>query len=190
MFNNDKLDLKVISKVSEELGIEKHTLRYWESKFPQLTPVVRNRRRYYRQKDVDLLTLIRDLIQDKGYTLKRIHRLLENKDIANAKTIVQKSTTIFPDETTELKPSHTQSSSNLEESKSKESQTSEELFSIIIKKKKVAKLQETLNSTGLNLELKVNLAKKIKLDLKKQNSLNTLINRLKTLQNELEVKKI
>lgn len=190
MNNHDKLDLKVISKVSEELGIEKHTLRYWESKFPQLTPVVRNRRRYYRQNDVDLLTLIRDLIQDKGYTLKRIHRLLENEDIVKAKTIAQESTTVSPNETTELKPSYTQSSSNLGKSESEESQTSEELHSIIIKKKKVAKLQETLNSTGLNLTLKLNLSKKIKLDLKKQNSLNTLINRLKTLQNELEVKKI
>ncbi|HEX6001820.1 MAG TPA: MerR family transcriptional regulator, partial [Hyphomicrobiaceae bacterium] len=30
-----------ISEVSEELGVKKHVLRFWETKFPQLKPMKR-----------------------------------------------------------------------------------------------------------------------------------------------------
>ena len=47
---------RTISEVAEELDIQKHVLRFWESKFNQLKPMKRGGgRRYYRPEDVELL---------------------------------------------------------------------------------------------------------------------------------------
>lgn len=69
---------RTISEASEELGIPQHVLRFWETKFSQIRPLKRGgRRRYYRPEDLALLTSIRDLLYDKGYTIKGVQRLLK-----------------------------------------------------------------------------------------------------------------
>ena len=56
-----------ISEVSEELGVKKHVLRFWETKFPQLKPMKRGGgRRYYRPAEMELLRGIRRLLQSEG----------------------------------------------------------------------------------------------------------------------------
>jgi DNA-binding transcriptional MerR regulator len=66
-----------ISEVSEELGVKKHVLRFWETKFPQLKPMKRGGgRRYYRPADVDLLRGIRRLLQAEGYSVKGVQKIL------------------------------------------------------------------------------------------------------------------
>jgi DNA-binding transcriptional MerR regulator len=76
-----------IGEVAEELGIKKHVLRFWEAKFPQLKPMKRGGgRRLYRPSDVELLRGIRDLLQDAGYTIKGVQRLLREHGVEHVKS--------------------------------------------------------------------------------------------------------
>ena len=75
-----------ISEVSEELGVKKHVLRFWETKFPQLKPMKRGgRRRYYRPADVELLCGIRCLLQAEGYSVRGVQKLLREGGIEDVK---------------------------------------------------------------------------------------------------------
>src|SRR5512145_816579 len=68
---------RTISEVADELGVPKHVLRFWETKFPQVRPLKRGGgRRYYRPEDVDMLRRIRSLLYEAGYTIKGVQRLL------------------------------------------------------------------------------------------------------------------
>ena len=74
-----------IGEVSEELGVKKHVLRFWELKFPQLKPMkLGGGRRLYRPVDVELLRRIRDLLQTSGYTIKGVQKLLRERGIEAA----------------------------------------------------------------------------------------------------------
>jgi DNA-binding transcriptional MerR regulator len=75
-----------IGEVSVELGVKKHVLRFWEMKFPQLKPMKRGGgRRLYRPGDVELLKGIRDLLQNAGYTIKGVQRLLREQGVEHVK---------------------------------------------------------------------------------------------------------
>jgi len=75
-----------IGEVSIELGVKKHVLRFWEMKFPQLKPMKRGGgRRLYRPSDVELLKGIRDLLQNAGYTIKGVQRLLREHGVEHVK---------------------------------------------------------------------------------------------------------
>jgi DNA-binding transcriptional MerR regulator len=68
---------KTIGELSAELGVAQHILRYWETKFPQLKPLQRaGNRRYYRPGDVELARHINRLLNDKGYTIRGVQKLL------------------------------------------------------------------------------------------------------------------
>ena len=72
---------KTIGELSSELGIAQHILRYWESKFPQLRPLQRaGNRRYYRPADVELARRINRLLNQEGYTVKGVQKLLRQQD--------------------------------------------------------------------------------------------------------------
>ncbi len=60
-----------ISEVADQTGVKAHVLRYWESEFPDLRPK-KNRagNRSYRDKDIRLVTLIRDLLYKQGFTIQ------------------------------------------------------------------------------------------------------------------------
>lgn len=46
-------------------------MRYWEGKFPQLSPLKRaGNRRYYRPADVAIARRIHGLLNNEGYTVK------------------------------------------------------------------------------------------------------------------------
>ena len=71
---------RTISEVSEELDIPAHVLRFWESKFPQLSPMKRGGgRRYYRPADVALLRGIRALLYDEGLTIKGLQKVFRER---------------------------------------------------------------------------------------------------------------
>lgn len=77
-----------IGEVSTELGVRKHVLRFWESKFPQLKPMKRGGgRRYYRPTDVQLLRGIQHLLQTAGYTIKGVQKILREDGIEDVKKI-------------------------------------------------------------------------------------------------------
>lgn len=68
---------KTISEVADELGVQQHVLRFWETKFSQIRPLKRGGgRRYYRPEDVQLLHSIHNLLYTEGYTIKGVQKLL------------------------------------------------------------------------------------------------------------------
>ena len=72
--------LLTIGELSHELGIAQHILRYWETKFPQLRPMQRaGNRRYYRPDDVALARRINRLLNEEGYTVRGVQKLLRDK---------------------------------------------------------------------------------------------------------------
>ena len=73
--------LKTIGELSRELGVAQHILRYWETRFPQLKPMQRaGNRRYYRPADVDLARRIHRLLDQEGYTVRGVQKLLRDKN--------------------------------------------------------------------------------------------------------------
>ncbi len=78
-----------IGEVATELDVKKHVLRFWEAKFPQLKPMKRGGgRRLYRPSDVALLRGIRDLLQEAGYTIKGVQKILREQGIEHVKIAV------------------------------------------------------------------------------------------------------
>jgi len=73
--------LLTIGELSEELGVAQHILRYWETRFPQLKPMQRaGNRRYYRPADVDLARRINRLLNQEGYTVRGVQKLLRARN--------------------------------------------------------------------------------------------------------------
>lgn len=71
---------RTISELATELGVPQHILRYWETRFPQLRPLQRaGNRRYYRSADAALARRIYTLLEQDGYTIKGVQRLLAGK---------------------------------------------------------------------------------------------------------------
>ncbi len=80
MDNTAKSDsaFRTISEVAEDLGVQQHVLRFWETKFIQVKPLKRGGgRRYYRPEDVALLKKIHTLLYSEGYTIKGVQKLLK-----------------------------------------------------------------------------------------------------------------
>lgn len=83
---------RTISEVARELNLPQHVLRFWESKFSQVSPMKRaGGRRYYRPDDVVLLSRIRDLLHNEGYTIKGVQKLLRQNGSKNLPTQVEQS---------------------------------------------------------------------------------------------------
>ncbi len=71
---------KTISEVADEIGVQQHVLRFWETKFSQVRPLKRGGgRRYYRPEDVDVLKTIHHLLYTQGYTIKGVQKLLRGQ---------------------------------------------------------------------------------------------------------------
>ena len=60
-----------IGEVSQLTDLKAYVLRYWETEFTQLNPP-KNRagNRTYRQRDIDVIIMIRSLLYDKKYTIE------------------------------------------------------------------------------------------------------------------------
>ena len=73
---------RTISEVSRELDVPQHVLRFWESKFTQISPLKRGGgRRYYRPEDIRLLERIRDLLYVDGFTIKGVQKLIRERGV-------------------------------------------------------------------------------------------------------------
>ncbi|MBO8131158.1 MAG: MerR family transcriptional regulator [Candidatus Marinimicrobia bacterium] len=67
-----------IGEVSKITGLKPHVLRYWESEFSQLSPA-KNRagNRIYREKDIELIHLIKNLLYEKKFTIEGAKKYLK-----------------------------------------------------------------------------------------------------------------
>lgn len=71
---------RTIGEVSDDTGVRQHVLRYWETRFPQLKPLQRaGGRRYYRPDDVALVRRIDSLLNQEGYTIRGVQKLLASE---------------------------------------------------------------------------------------------------------------
>ena len=70
----NELDLK--SPKTNKLS--SYTLRYWEKEFKQIKPVFLKKRRYYPEKQINIIKLIKFLLKDKGMTIKGVKNILKS----------------------------------------------------------------------------------------------------------------
>ena len=80
---------KTIGEVTKELGLineknghlQTHTLRYWETQFKQIKPLIRaGKRRYYSEKNFQVIKLIKFLLKEKGLTINGVKKVLNNPE--------------------------------------------------------------------------------------------------------------
>lgn len=87
-----KEEYYMIKEAAAKVGVESHVLRYWEEELKM--EIHRNEmgHRYYTEKDIEILTKVRDL-KSKGLQLKAIRNYLEmrRKQIAREQKNNQKS---------------------------------------------------------------------------------------------------
>ena len=81
---------KTIGEVTKELGLidkktghlQTHTLRYWETQFKQIRPLIRaGKRRYYSKQNFQIIKLIKFLLKEKGLTINGVKKILNNPKI-------------------------------------------------------------------------------------------------------------
>ena len=70
----NELDLKS-SKTNKPSN---YTLRYWEKEFKQIKPIFLKKRRYYSEKQINIIRLIKFLLKDKGMTIKGVKNILKS----------------------------------------------------------------------------------------------------------------
>lgn len=77
----EKIDKRrSIGEVAEELGIETHVIRFWESKFPQIKPKIgKGSRRYYFDHEIAVLKKIKSLLHDEGYSIAGLQKVLNRR---------------------------------------------------------------------------------------------------------------
>ena len=74
--------LRTITEVAALLDVPQHVLRFWETRFRYVRPMKRaGGRRYYRPGDIALLTRIRDLLYNDGYTIKGVQKLIQDQGL-------------------------------------------------------------------------------------------------------------
>ena len=55
-----------------------YILRYWEKEFKQIKPIILKNRRYYSQKQINIIKLIKFLLKDKGMTVNGVKNVLKS----------------------------------------------------------------------------------------------------------------
>ena len=65
----------VNSKTKKPLN---YVLRYWEKEFNEIKPTILNKRRYYSEKQVNIIKLIKYLLKDKGMTINGVKIILKS----------------------------------------------------------------------------------------------------------------
>ena len=78
---------KTIGEVAEIVGLidkkrgtlSTHTIRFWEKEFSQIKPkILAGKRRYYSNKEISTIKLIKYLLKEKGMTIKGAKAILNN----------------------------------------------------------------------------------------------------------------
>ena len=78
---------KTIGEVAEIVGLvnkkrgtlSTHTIRFWEKEFSQIKPkILSGKRRYYNNKVIRIIKLIKYLLKEKGMTIKGVKAVLNN----------------------------------------------------------------------------------------------------------------
>ena len=69
-----------IGEVSELTSVDAHVLRYWETVFKELHPKKNNAgNRVYKEKDIEVILKLKELVQEKKYSTKGAQQVLEDE---------------------------------------------------------------------------------------------------------------
>ena len=78
---------RTISEAGDELGLQPHVLRFWESKFSNIKPIKRGGgRRFYRPEGIEFIRGIKKLLHDEKHPIKDVQKLIQKK---GAGTVVE-----------------------------------------------------------------------------------------------------
>tara|TARA_B100000131_G_C18010013_1_gene570073 strand:- start:347 stop:718 length:372 start_codon:yes stop_codon:yes gene_type:complete len=87
--NKNNTAYKTIGEVVKILGLKTknsqslptHTIRYWEKEFKQIKPkILAGNRRYYNEKNIELLKKVHFLLKDQGMTINGVKKILRDKE--------------------------------------------------------------------------------------------------------------
>ena len=75
-----------ISQLSKSLNLvnsktkkpSNYILRYWEKEFKQIKPMILKNRRYYSEKQISIIKLIKFLLKNKGMTINGVKNVLKS----------------------------------------------------------------------------------------------------------------
>ena len=71
-------DLDLINKATGKL--QTHTIRFWETQFKQIKPMIGpGKRRYYSKKNYKIIKSIKFLLKEKGLTINGVKKILNNQ---------------------------------------------------------------------------------------------------------------
>jgi len=71
---------KIVGLIDKKKGtLSTHTIRFWEKKFGQIKPkILSGKRRYYSNKEIRIIKLIKFLLKEKGMTIRGVKTALSN----------------------------------------------------------------------------------------------------------------
>ena len=71
---------KIVGLIDKKKGtLSTHTIRFWEKEFSQIKPkILSGKRRYYSNKEIRIIKLIKYLLKEKGMTIKGVKAVLNN----------------------------------------------------------------------------------------------------------------
>ena len=88
-YKNNKV-YKTIGEAAKELDLidkktgllQTHTIRYWETQFKQIKPIIKaGGRRYYSKKNIKVINYIKFLLKEKGLTINGVKKILGSKEM-------------------------------------------------------------------------------------------------------------
>ena len=84
---------KILNLKSNNKGVlATHVIRFWETQFKQIKPkILSGNRRYYDQKNINLLKKIKFLLKDQGMTINGVRKLLDKKEPNNVDEFLNKT---------------------------------------------------------------------------------------------------
>ncbi len=71
-----------IGEAAEVIGVETYVLRFWETQFPFLKPRhSRTKHRFYHERDLDVLRLIKRLLHQEGFTIAGANKYIREQGL-------------------------------------------------------------------------------------------------------------
>ena len=71
---------KIVGLINKKNGtLSTYTIRFWEKEFRQIKPIILSgKRRYYSNKEIHIIKLIKFLLKEKGMTIKGVKAMLND----------------------------------------------------------------------------------------------------------------
>ena len=73
---------RTISEAGDELGLQPHVLRFWESKFQDIKPIKRGGgRRFYRPEDIEFIRGIKVLLHEEKQPIREVQKRIKSDGV-------------------------------------------------------------------------------------------------------------